>query len=426
MATSSTLRRSRRRLAEAWERYVRTGRETRTDPPSPPEGLRPEIVASWERSADRVSPEAAEAPLADPEDTRDTWESSPLRIAVARNEPRLRAASEDGGLIVAVTDPAVRILWTCGGSLMRQRAEGINFVPGGRWDEASVGTNALDLALRLDSAATVYSAEHFSTCVHEWTCWAAPVHDPTTGRQLGVLNLSTTWDRDHPMGTATASAFARLLEQSLVAPDVPAGPAALGPAGGLPPTPSGTLHLRLLGRAEARLDGVRLLLTRRQVEILALLALHPDGLSLDTLHAHLYGDRPVSRATLKAEVSHLRAVLGGGIASRPYRLTIPVRCDAAEVLELLRQGRLLEAAAAYGGDLLEGTDAPGLSEYGAYITVAVREALLATPEPEAILHYAEAAPYDVEVLERAVDTLGGTPHALAPLLRARLRTAYEA
>src|SRR5271166_2675039 len=42
----------------------------------------------------------------------------------------------------------------------------LNFVPGGRRDEASVGTNALDLALRLsaglcrpDHAATVLSAE---------------------------------------------------------------------------------------------------------------------------------------------------------------------------------------------------------------------------------------------------------------------------
>jgi hypothetical protein len=423
MRTRPTLRHRRRQLASAWEKYVLADRESRTES-APPDTVRPEIVTSWERSADRVSVAAAEAPLADAADTVATWEATPLRTAVARIEPQLRAAAEDGHLVVAVTDPTARILWTCEGSVMRRRAEAVNFVPGGRWDESSVGTNALDLALQLDRGVSVYSAEHFSSCVHDWTCWAAPVHDPATGRQLGVLDLSTTWDRSHPMGVATATAFARLLEQALPLPAT-AGGAVTRQASAPRPPRGEVLELRLLGRAEALLDGVRLLLTRRQMEVLALLALYPEGLGLDALHAHLYGDRQVSRATLKAEVSHLRTVLRGGIASRTYRLEIPVWCDAAEVLALLGQDRLLDAASVYRGDLLEGTDAPGLIEYGNYLAVAVREALLASPEPEAVLRYAEAVPHDVDVLERAVHALGNTPHAAGPLLRARLHTAYD-
>jgi hypothetical protein len=422
MPTTSALRPDRRRLVRAWERYVSTDRQTRTALP-PPKGLRPEIVGSWERCADQVATEVPEAPMADLDDTRSAWEATPLRVAVTRIEPQLRSAAEDGGLIVAVTDPVARILWTCDGSVMRRRAESVNFVPGGRWDESSVGTNALDLALRIDAPATVYAAEHFSPWVHEWTCWAAPVHDPATGRQLGVLDLSTTWDRAHPMGTATAAAFARLLEQALPVRVVRAVRG--GPAPPAAPARPSSLDLRLLGRAEARLDGVRLPLTHRQLEILALLALHPDGLRPDALHARLYGDRPVSRATLKAEVSHLRTVLGGAIAARTYRIAVPVRCDAVEVLAHLRTGRLLDAVSAYGGDLLAGTDAPGLTEYGSYLAVAVREALLADPEPEAVLRYAQTAPYDIDVLERALCALRGRPHAAAPLLRARLRAAHD-
>ena len=419
MPTRSSLKHSRKRLTEAWQTYMLSDRDARTDL-GVPAGVRPEIVTSWERSADRVPSEVAAAPLDDPADIAAVWEATPLRTAVTRIEPELRLAAEDGGLIVAVTDPAVRILWTCDGSVMRRRAEGVNFVPGGRWDEASVGTNALDMALRLNGAASVNSAEHFNSCVHDWTCWAAPVHDPATGQQLGVLDLSTTWDRAHPMGTAMAAALARLLEQALPVRRTRAG---LAPPSGS--TSQGVLALRVLGRAEACLDGVRLLLTRRQLEILALLALHREGLTLDALHAQLYGDRPVSPSTLKAEVSHLRTLLGGGIASRPYRIVIPVRCDAVDVLEHLRTGRLLDAASAYGGDMLAGTDAPGLTDHGNYLAVAVREALLAAPEPEAVLRYAEAVPYDIEVLEQAVRAIGSAPHAAAPLLRARLRTAYD-
>ena len=115
--------------------------------------------------------------------------------------------------------------------------------------------------------------------------------------------------------------------------------------------------------------------------MLALLALHPEGLSLEQLHALVYGDQAVTLSTLKAEVSHLRAALGGQLASRPYRLTMPVATDVDDVIDALRQGDVTEAVDHYGGDLLPGTESPALGELGEYVAVAVREALLADPEP---------------------------------------------
>ncbi len=70
-----------------------------------------------------------------------------------------------------------------------------------------------------------------------------------------------------------------------------------------------------------------LVLTPRQIEILTILALCPQGLSLDTLHQALYGERKVSMGTLKAEMSQLRDVLGGMLRSRPYRLLAHVEAD---------------------------------------------------------------------------------------------------
>ena len=183
--------------------------------------------------------------------------------------------------------------------------------------------------------------------------------------------------------------------------------------------------MRLLGRAEVCLDGVPLLLPRRQLEILALLALHPEGLRLDAPHARLHGDQPVSLITTKSAISRLRGALGAALASRPYRLRVPVWCDALDVMELLRAGRVRAAAQAYRGELLAGTEAPGLVEFGNVLAVAIREALLAHPDPRAVLSYAETAPYDTEVLERAIATGDVTSHSVLPLLRARLRTAAE-
>jgi hypothetical protein len=391
MRTRAQLRMQRSTLARAWDQNVRAiGRRAAHELPA---DVRAEIASSWERSARHISPDVTQALLTSDGDTRSAWESSPLSAAVRSIETELRAAADDGDLVVAVTDPRARILWTHGGRVMRRTAEKVNFVPGGRWDEASVGTNALDLALRLDRTATVYSAEHFSSCVHDWVCYAAPVHDPHTGQQLGVLDLSTTWDRAHPIGPSTARALARLLENEARRHGRSASAQPQG-------TGHGLLDLRLLGPASARLDGRPLRITRRQTEILALLALSPDGFDLGELHARLYGDRPVSPGTLKAEMSRLRALLGGRLASRPYRLDLPVRCDVSDVLDRLRAGDVAGAARRYGGELLGWSESPALIEYGNFVTVALRAALLSDPQPDAVLRYTEAAPYDLELLER--------------------------
>jgi hypothetical protein len=392
MFTRAQLHRRRSTLARAWDLHIPAICDKR--PTSAGQaGVRPEIVASWERSAAHIVPEVHEAPLADVDETRLAWETSPLSAAVQQLEAQLQVAADDGELVVAITDPNARILWTYSGAVMRNKAEKVNFIPGGRWDEASVGTNALDLALKLDHAATVYSAEHFSSCVHGWVCWAAPVHDPGTGRQLGVLDLSTTWDRSHPIGLATAEALARLLTRE-VRPEAVVAADAHSSAGSW----AGLLELKLLGQPSAHLNGMRLRTTRRQTEILALLALNPAGLDLAELHARLYGDRPVSLGTLKAEMSQLRALLGGRLESRPYRIGLDVHCDVTDVLHRLRVGDVAGAVERYGGELLPGSDSPALTEFGHFVTVAVRNALLSDPHPAAVQRYLELTPYDLDLL----------------------------
>ncbi|HEU4547070.1 MAG TPA: transcriptional regulator, partial [Microlunatus sp.] len=200
--TSDDLHARRVDAVRAWTRFVEAGDV---------EAVRPEILRSWELSG-VVSPGVTQAPLDDETDTADFWAASPLQTAVSRVQDELRRTAEDGDLVVAVTDDQTRILWTYGGRVMRRKAESVNFVPGGRWDEQSVGTNALAIAGRTGAPSMVFSAEHYAEVVHNWVCWAAPVFDPVTGRSLGVIDLSTTWDRTHPIGLATARVMARLIE----------------------------------------------------------------------------------------------------------------------------------------------------------------------------------------------------------------------
>ncbi len=393
----------------AWTTFVESG-----DLAEPV--VRPEILSSWARSTAALAPDVAEAPLADEDETASIWKDSPLQVALERVEAELRRTAEDGDLVLAVTDAQTRILWTYGGRVMRRKAETVNFVAGARWDDESVGTNALDLANRLGEPSMVFSAEHYASIVHNWVCWAAPVFDPATGLQLGVIDLSTTWDRTHPIGLATARVMARLIESAL--PHSHHHPTA-----GADLTQDPGLVMTLLGTAEVRFDGQRLLLNRRQTEILALLALHPEGLSLEQLHALVYGDQAVTFSTLKAEVSHLRAALGGQLSSRPYKLLMPVATDVEHVLALLRAGQVAEAVDAYGGDLLPGTNSPALGDLAEYVAVAVREALLTDPVPDAVVRYSELAPYDAQVIEVCLARLAGTSHPALPLLKGRLAVA---
>ena len=88
--------------------------------------------------------------------------------------------------------------------------------------------------------------------------------------------------------------------------------------------------------------------------------------------------------------------------------------------------RSVAAVEAYGGDLLPGTNSPALVEMGEYVAVAVREAVLADPQPDAVLRYSELAPYDAEVLEACLAALrpvNGRPHPASALLKARLAVA---
>ncbi|MGC2998900.1 GAF domain-containing protein [Streptomyces sp. G35A] len=393
MAQGTDLRRRRAVLEHEWSRWVPRLKAPGTAPVGCG-ALRDEVTESWVRSLTSVDPGQDSAPVTDGGAVHRRWTSSPLYRPVADLAGELRSIAEDAGFVTAVTDESGTILWTCGGPTMRRRAERVNFAPGGRWDEQAMGTNALSLALRTGRPCSVFSAEHLVSALHGWVCYCAPIHGPD-GRVLGVLDLSTTWDRSHPLAMSTVRTLVSTIETRLASePPRPAPD----------PHPS-PVRLTCLGAGQAVREGRPLTLRPRQLEILTLLALEPAGFSPGRLHAALYGDRPVTASTFKAEISHLRRALGGGIATRRYALTAPVSCDAAEVLRALERGDAESALRRYRGPLLPRSQAPGIDEWRTRLEVAVREAVLASTRPDHALRYGELAPYDVEVHEHALRLL---------------------
>ncbi|KJY36477.1 GAF domain-containing protein, partial [Streptomyces katrae] len=86
---------------------------------------------------------------------------------------------------------------------------------GSRWAETTMGTNAPGTAVALGEPVQVFGAEHFSRRVHPWTCAAAPVRDPRTGRVLGAVDITGGDGLAHPHSLAFVQAVARAAEAQL-------------------------------------------------------------------------------------------------------------------------------------------------------------------------------------------------------------------
>jgi len=356
-----------------------------------PKDVRAEVLGSWHRSAANVPVGIDQAPVID--DAAERWQATPVALAFRAIEEELRSVAVAGDFVAAVTDSGGTIVWSVGGRTMRRKAERVAFAPGGRWDEAAVGTNALAMALRDNRPATVWSAEHYASSLHDWVCYSAPIHDPMTQLPCGVIDLSTTWRRATPLALSTVTALARLLDHAL------AGTAPGGLMAGA------GLQVNALGRGEVRIGGVTVTLAPRQIELLTVLTLFPDGLTLEQLHERLHGDRAVQPSTTKAEISHLRQVLGGHLLNRPYRLAPPLSADHLDVVTALRRGEVDRAVRAYRGRLLPMSESPTITDHRHVLDVAVRRAVLDAADPELTAALAEVMPDDDLVQERCAAQL---------------------
>ncbi len=291
------------------------------------------------------------------------------------------------------------------------------------------------MALITGRPFSVFSAEHWCAGVQDWVCYSAPVRD-ATGRPIGVIDLSSTWDRTSPLGLPTVTNMARVVEQQLRL-DVRVAARRRGRGRGHAGAPSGAglwtgstldraslLQLDVLGTSSVRLDGQPVLLTPRQVEVLTVLAC-ADGLTLDELHTMLHGERPVSVTTTKVEVSRLRSALGDGVVgSRPYRLRVPVEVDLLTLLDRLDGGDVAGALALYRGQLLPRSDAPFVVERRHHCDVALRTAVVDVGRVADLLAFASVHPFDLDVLETAVDR-AGAGHPLLATATARLAVALD-
>lgn len=384
------------------------------------DGIRSVVVDSWRRARDRsVDPESLPAiDLAEAE-LREYRAAHPLASTLPIIHRLLIRHTFDSRLIIAVGDQAGRLLWIDGDRDLRRRAESMAFIEGANWSEEVAGTSAPGTALALDHGIQIRGAEHYNRIVHPWSCTAVPVHDPASGRIIGVIDI-TGGDE------AVAPATLPLLEATVAAVEAELHVQRLDALTSAPRTVEPPVRrrtraavtreplLRVLGRETGLLesDGRELELSARHAEILALLAWHPAGLSAEALAQAVHG-RDGAIVTLRAEMVRLRRVLEeGGHAdlvplSRPYRLPRRLQLDAHRVLAFLDRGAHRVALGHYAGAVLPGSSAPGAEAMRLEVARRVRESMLSDATVDTLLDYARTddAALDLEVWTTALRLL---------------------
>jgi hypothetical protein len=144
------------------------------------------------------------------------------------------------------------------------------------------------------------------------------------------------------------------------------------------------VRLEVLGREGALLTvgGSTCTLSPRHSELLTLLALRPRGWSAEQLADELLGEFGKA-VSIRAELSRLRRILGPLLASHPYRLDAPIATDFAEVEASLERADIDGALRRFAaGELLPASGAPTVAEARFRLTTTVREAVIASAEPD--------------------------------------------
>src|SRR5919106_1125348 len=207
-----------RQIQRSWERLLAEGALGPELPPEATAGLRPAIVDSWRRSlATGLDPtDLLPSIEADPSEMRARWLEHPLGSLRHVLAEQLQLLAHESNSLVQVTDPSGLTLHLDGPEWLKARAAEMNLVEGAWCAETVNGTNGVGTALAADRPVQVFAFEHFSHHHREWVCSGSPVHDPVSGRLVGVLDLSSPWKIAHPRSLELVTTAARTLEQCLL------------------------------------------------------------------------------------------------------------------------------------------------------------------------------------------------------------------
>jgi transcriptional regulator of acetoin/glycerol metabolism len=163
-----------------------------TADPTPDDQVRPPILASWRRSRDlRVAADRIDLPY-----LRDPDLDTPLTRSAAPVLDRLHQQLAGQAVGIVLTDPGGLVLVRrTGDATLERHLDRVRLAVGFSYAEEFVGTNGIGTALEAGSATAVFGHEHYAENLEMLACAGVPIHDPMSGRVVGLIDL-TCWRRD--------------------------------------------------------------------------------------------------------------------------------------------------------------------------------------------------------------------------------------
>lgn len=153
--------------------------------------LRAVIVESWTRSLDAgVDPTAQDVtvPRVSADELQQRREANATMIDAATPHVEWLSRSLRGiRHVVYLVDLDGVILHVAASGIDAEQAA---LAPGYQWSEQVVGTNGAGTAIAADQPVAIVGSEHLVEAFHQFTCTAAPIHDPG-GKVIGAIDITT-------------------------------------------------------------------------------------------------------------------------------------------------------------------------------------------------------------------------------------------
>jgi transcriptional regulator of acetoin/glycerol metabolism len=194
-------------LADAREHFLTSDEE----PPQPP-GVRGEILTSWRRSKTwNISADDLCLPY-----VKDPNLGSLLAQTATPILTQLRDELGAEPVSIILTDASGVVLQRLTGDPALERyLDKVQLAPGFSYSEQFAGTNGIGSALESREPFQVFGHEHYAEKLESLACSGVPICHPSSGKILGLLDL-TCWSRDAgPLLVALSRSTAARIEKSL-------------------------------------------------------------------------------------------------------------------------------------------------------------------------------------------------------------------
>lgn len=141
-------------------------------------------------------------------------------------------------------------------------------------------------------------------------------------------------------------------------------------------------------------DGKILKIPFRQLEILLILAMHPEGMTGESLMLELYGDDISNYGSLKTNISKLRKLIP--IQSNPYKISVRFDNDISNLIKDINSGNLESLVETFKPFMLN-SESPYIEELKSFVENGYRNLAIAKKDLNALIKFIEFYPDDMEV-----------------------------